>query len=166
MKKDLILCLLPVCLAATAHAQPTNAVLLSDDFSKLRPGMFSAGVVGAHMEYHYLPASLGQGNWQVSCFKSEASQRAWRVIRENGVSMMAEMFPLETKRRYYHHMIVAGDPLWQNYTICVRFAPGRGNEQSGLMFRYRNDRCYYFFGVKAEIYRLFLSQIVFTQNSL
>lgn len=30
------------------------AVLLDDNFDDLRPGMFSAGVIGAHAEYHYL----------------------------------------------------------------------------------------------------------------
>ncbi len=148
MKNDLFLCLLSTCLGASVYAQPPSTILLDDDFSSLRPGMFSAGVVGAHMEYHYLPASLGQGNWQVSCFKSVPSQRAWRVIRDNGVSMMAAMFPVETRQQHYHNMIVAGDPLWQNYTIHVRFAPGAGGQQSGFVFRYRNDRCYYFLGVK------------------
>jgi hypothetical protein len=102
------------------------------------------------MEYHYLPASLGQGNWQVSCFKSESSQRAWRVIREQGEAMMATMFTPETRATYTHPMVVAGDPLWQDYTVHVRFAPGAGDLQSGLMFRYRNDRCYYFFGVQGS----------------
>jgi len=127
-----------------------TAVLLEDDFSGLRCGMFSAGVVGAHVEYHYLPCSLGQGNWQVSCFRSVESQRAWRVIRKDGVSMMTEMFSMDAKRRNYHAMIVAGDPLWTDYTVRVRFAPDEGDERSGLAFRYRNDRCYYFFGVKGR----------------
>jgi len=148
MKKAVVLSLLFVCPGAFVSAQSHSAILLDDDFSTLRPGMFSAGVVGAHMEYHYLPASLGQGNWQVSCFKSVASQRAWRVIREGSDSMMAAMFPVTSKIQHYHPMIVAGDPLWQDYRLRVRFAPGTGDLQSGLVFRYRNDRCYYFFGVK------------------
>lgn len=150
MKNIGALSLLALWFCVGAYAQPRIAVLLNDDFSSLRPGMFSAGVVGAHMEYHYLPASLGAGNWQVSCFKSVPSQRAWRVIRENNVSMMAAMFPVTSKRQHYHHMIVAGDPLWKDYTANVRFAPGAGDLQSGLVFRYRNDRCYYFFGVKGD----------------
>jgi len=57
-------------------------VLLEDDFSTLPPGMFSSGVIGAHAEYHYIPQTSPKGNWVVSCFRSNGSQRAWRVIRE------------------------------------------------------------------------------------
>lgn len=35
---------------------------------------------GVHIEYHYLPAAAPKGNWAVSCFKSDGSQRAWRVV--------------------------------------------------------------------------------------
>jgi hypothetical protein len=150
MKKAFVLCLLVVVPGALVSAQSHTAILLDDDFSALRPGMFSAGVVGAHMEYHYLPASLGQGNWQVSCFKSVASQRAWRVIREGSDAMMAAMFPTTSAPQHTHPMIVAGDPLWQDYRLRVRFAPSAGGLQSGLVFRYRNDRCYYFFGVQGD----------------
>jgi len=151
MTKHIALCMLAICLGTVqAQMMTSSATLLDDDFSGLTPGMFSAGVVGAHMEYHYVPESLGEGNWQVSCFRSNESQRAWRVTQENGQSMMAQMSPIEETKPYLHHMIVAGDPLWKDYTVRVRFAPGTGKGQSGLMFRYRNDRCYYFFGVKGN----------------
>ena len=127
-----------------------QAVLLTDDFSGLEPGMFSSDVVGAHAEYHYLKALAPKGNWHVTCFKSEQSQRAWRVIREDGVWMMEEVFPRDKKLLHVHHMIVAGEPLWRDYTVRVRFSPQSDDEQSGLVFRYRNDRCYYFFGVKGR----------------
>ena len=57
-------------------------LLLEDGFGQLRPGMFSTGVVGAHTEYHYLPSSAPQGSWAVSSFRSDGSQRAWRVVEE------------------------------------------------------------------------------------
>jgi hypothetical protein len=44
-------------------------------------------------------------------------------------------------------MVIAGDELWGDYTVSVSFAPESKRGQSGLVFRYRNDRCYYFFGV-------------------
>ena len=31
-----------------------------------------------------------------------------------------------------------------------RFAPESDKGQSGIAFRYRNDRCYYFFGLKGD----------------
>ena len=93
MKHRLGSCLVALCLATTIYAQTTQLVLLEDDFSKLPPRMFSSGVVGAQAEYHFLPAVAQQGNWQVSCFRSDTSQRAWRVIADgdDGQAMVQSM---------------------------------------------------------------------------
>jgi hypothetical protein len=134
-----------------AQAAEGEFVLLDDDFSGLAPRMFSSGVVGAQAEYHFLPAVARQGNWQVSCFRSEGSQRAWRVIVEAGEHVMWQAFTNEKRDLPYNHpTIVAGDPLWTDYTMTVRFAPESKAHQSGMIFRYQNDRCYYFFGVEGE----------------
>jgi hypothetical protein len=45
---------------------------------------------------------------------------------------------------------VAGDPLWSNYRITADFAPSSDEGQSGIIFRYRNDRCYYFCGLSGS----------------
>ena len=127
-----------------------SIILLDEDFSGLPPGMFSAGVVGAHAEYHYLPQTAPKGHWLVSCFTTRSgSQRAWRVIRTEDQSMMHQTFV--NNSRHSHPMLassVPGDEFWRDYTVSVRFAPESDRGQSGLAFRYRNDRCYYFFGVK------------------
>jgi len=128
--------------ADTAHL---STVLLEDDFSGLRSGLFS-DVVGAHTEYHYLHESAGRGNWVVSSFKSVGSQRAWRVVEEDGHPVMLQG-STSKKHIHYHPMLVAGDDLWQDYTVTAVFAPESEAGQSGIIFRYRNDRCYYFFGV-------------------
>ena len=52
------------------------------------------------------------------------------------------------KERHTHPMVVAGDALWSDYTLKVRFAPGSTAGRSGVVFRYQNDRCYYFFGIE------------------
>lgn len=120
--------------------------LLADDFSGLEVGMFSTPV-GPHTEYHYLPQAAPKGNWAVSCFSWEpGAQRAWHVREENGNHIMVQTFD-NKKMKHTHPMIVTGDELWTDYTVQVRFAPDSVKGQSGLIFRYRNDRCYYFFGV-------------------
>ena len=75
-----------------AFASP--AVLLDDDFNELRPGMFSAGVIGAHAEYHYVHETAPKGNWVVSCFTSGTpEQRAWWVTAEEVPALvMPELF--------------------------------------------------------------------------
>lgn len=121
--------------------------------------MLSAGVIGAEAEYHYYPATAPRGAWEVSCFKSDASQRAWHVLREGGFGR-PYVYQASTsgahESGYTHPMLVAGDPLWENYALTVRFAPESRDNWSGVVFRYRNDRCLYFFGVKGDAAHLLL----------
>jgi WD40 repeat protein len=132
-------------------ATPAPVVVFHDDFAALKVEMLSAGVIGAEAEYHYVPKTGRQGNWEVSCFRSEASQRAWRVLREGGYGRKYVYQASSSGREessYTHPMLVAGDPQWSDYTLTVKFVPEAGDNWSGVIFRYRNDRCLYFFGVK------------------
>jgi rhamnogalacturonan endolyase len=139
-------------LALNASADSFNSrLLLQDDFNALPPGMFSAGVIGAHIEYHYLPEAAPKGNWAVSCFKNEGSQRAWRVIGEPGSRVMYQSYLTTTNdRAYTHSILIAGDELWQDYSVTVSFSPELTEGKNGVLFRYHNDRCYYFFGVEEK----------------
>ncbi len=122
---------------------------MDDDFSALRRGPFSVAV-GAHTEYHYLHEAAPRGNWAVSCFTPENGfMKAWQVRDENNDRMMIQTFQ-NRPGRHSHPMIVAGDSLWKDYTLIVRFAPESADGQCGVVFRYRNDRCYYFFGVNGD----------------
>ncbi len=141
-----IMCALTV-LSGTAFGE--EAVLLNDDFSGLRPGLFSAGVIGAHAEYHYVRETAPQGNWVVSCFTSGTpEQRAWWVIEQDGDAMLSQT--IYNRRKHSHPMVCTatkGGEFWRDYTVSVRFRPESDRGQSGVAFHYRNDRCYYFFGV-------------------
>ena len=143
---------------ALAGAEP-GEVVFQDDFSAMNVGMISAGVIGAEVEYHYFPQTAPHGNWEVSCFRSDASQRAWWVLRENGFGAKL-IYQASTSSRadsaYTHPMLIAGDVLWRDYTLSVTFAPESKANWSGAIFRYRNDRCLYFFGVKEDKACLFL----------
>ncbi|RPJ85605.1 MAG: hypothetical protein EHM18_09970, partial [Acidobacteria bacterium] len=122
-------------------------ILFEDRFSDLKAGLFSS-VVGAHTEYHYLPEAAPKGNWAVSCFVSDAeSQRAWRVVEEDGRKLMYQSFRNQ-RTNHFHPVLVAGDPLWRDYSVEAEFKPESAEDQSGVIFRYQNDRCYYFFGVQ------------------
>jgi len=122
-----------------------ESLLLEDDFSGFRPGLFSS-VVGAHTEYHYLPEVAPKGNWAVSTFRSSVpSQRAWRIVEHGGEPAMAQTY--NNKYRFYHPMLVSGDSAWRDYTMTVQLMPQTEDKQRGFVFRYLNDRCYYFLGV-------------------
>lgn len=141
-----------VCRAVLVFAIPitgwASETLLEDDFSAYRPGLFSS-VLGAHTEYHYLPEAAPKGNWAVSTFRSSVpSQRAWRVVAVDGEAAMAQFYA--NKYDWYHPMLVSGDPVWRDYAVSLRFTPQTEDGQRGLVFRYRNDRCYYFLGVDGQ----------------
>jgi len=144
-----ILSVLPL----AAAEPPAEKVLLEDGFDGLRSGpMFS--VVGAHAEYHYLPEIAPKGNWAVTTFNSDApSQLAWNVRRESGDAVMVQQYDSKStakKSRHTHPMLVAGDELWSDYTLTVRFAADHKDKQCGVIFRYQTDRSYYFFGVRGD----------------
>jgi len=131
-----------LCAAAVAE----DVVLLEGSFDAYPAGPV-LGVVGAHAEYHYLPESTPRGEWAVSTYRSDAeTQLAWRAIRVGGKAAM--LMASQNKFNHTHPVLVAGEPLWQDYTLEVDFAPTEGKGQSGVVVRYLNDRCYYFFGIE------------------
>lgn len=124
-----------------------NRVLLKDDFSALDTGLFTAPV-GAHTEYHFIPEACPQGNWSVSSFASgDIWGTAWQVKEEGSGKVLCQTY-LNRNQRWTHPMIIAGDSLWRDYRLTVRFEPENDSHYSGVAFRYRNDRCFYFFGVR------------------
>ncbi|MBT3269455.1 hypothetical protein HN371_20090 [Candidatus Poribacteria bacterium] len=125
-------------------------VLLEDRFGDLDEGMFSAPV-GAHTEYHYLPEAAPKGHWSVACFINPTS-RAWHVEERDGHRAMVQT--CENKASWTRPILVAGDALWTDYTVTARFAPDSRHGCSGIAFRYRNSRCYYFAGFDADGLRL------------
>ncbi len=144
---QVVLCVV-IC-SQTARAALDEVVLFEDGFNSLPPGMFSAGVIGAHAEYHYLRALAPKGNWVVACFRSESSQRAWHVLGEPGKRFMYQSYTASpAERRYTHPILCGGNELWRDYTLEAVFVPESQEGQSGILFRYHNNRCYYFFGVE------------------
>ena len=81
-----------VCVACDASEPLSETVLLEDDYSSYPSGLMF-DVVGAEMEYQYLPIAAPTGYWTVSTFKSDpASQRGWRVVQQSGESRIAQMY--------------------------------------------------------------------------
>ena len=107
--------------------------------------MFSA-LVGAHTEYHYLPEAAPHGNWNVACFASgQGAGTAWRIRETDDGKDLVQTF--KSKRADTHPMVIAGLAEWKDYTVEVEFAPQEKAGRTGVVFRYRNSRCYYFLGL-------------------
>ena len=148
MYRKIILIIVAITITLSACKHITfKQVLLRDDFSALDTGLFSAPV-GAHTEYHFLPEAAPKGNWVVSSFASgDAWGRAWKVIPAESGKTMCQTY-LNKSQQWTHPMIIAGDSLWRNYKLIVKFEPENYSQYTGIAFRYRNDRCFYFFGIK------------------
>ncbi len=134
-------------------------VLLTDDFSGLEEGLISAPV-GPHTEYHYLPEAGKKGNWEVTSFgtgKLTDWGYAWEIKKEGGRNIMHQNYSNLRQSRWIHPMIIAGDTLWKNYRFTTLFTPGNDSLTSGVAFRYRNSRQYYFFGVRGP--RVYISKV-------
>lgn len=106
-------------------------VLLEDDFEQLPSGTLSSGE-GAHTEYHFLPELIPRGHWQVASFyHDKESERAWKVFSHEERKVMAQT--VQYSKNFTHPMVIAGDSLWKDYKVSLRFAP-QDTAQSGLMF--------------------------------
>ena len=140
--KFTILIIIVSCLLTSCTSISSDGCLLFDDYRGLKRGSLSTDL-GAHTEYHFLPEASPKGNWAVS------NDRGWWAVHETD----GERFICQSRMdqiNYSHPMIIAGDEFWQDYKFAVRFVPESKQYQSGVVFRYQNDRCYYFFGVEGD----------------
>jgi|WetSurMetagenome_2_1015567.scaffolds.fasta_scaffold00001_500 rhamnogalacturonan endolyase len=134
-------------LATGCSKSKFDRILLNDNFSALDTGLFFAPV-GAHTEYHFLPEAAPKGNWVVTSFASgDLWGSAWQVKQEGTARVMCQTL-LNKSQQWTHPMIISGDSLWRNYTLKVKFSAENNLFSSGIAFRYLNDRCFYFFGVR------------------
>jgi len=164
MRTDLCI-LLTAFLVSLTGCHEFNKVLLRDDFSGLDSGLFSAPV-GPHTEYHYLHEAGPKGNWVVTCFRPGSDWgTAWQVKKEESTNIMCQTL-LNKSDHSSHPMIISGDSLWRDYTLKVRFRTYDVSQFSGVAFRYRNDRCFYFFGVKDSLVYLSLFKDGINFNTL
>ncbi|MBN2214398.1 MAG: hypothetical protein JW723_09145 [Bacteroidales bacterium] len=123
-----------------------DVILFSDDYKSLNRGSLTSGC-GAHTEYHYLPEAAPKGNWAVSTFRYNLPQ-SW-YVRESGRKRVICQKSYNPDA-HWHPMIITGNEFWRNYTVSTSFLPELKEYQCGIVFRYKNDRCYYFFGVKND----------------
>ena len=143
--KKLIACLSILLMLAWVDDKQT--IVLYDDFNNLPSGPMFAST-GAHTEYHYLREAAPKGNWAISTYRFR-TQNAWKIFSDKEDKVIYQQLKYEPGSDH-HPMLVAGNEFWKDYTFEAKFAPEEKKMQSGVVFRYRNDRCYYFFGVDSN----------------
>jgi rhamnogalacturonan endolyase len=125
--------------------------VFNDDFSSFEPGIISPPV-GPHTEYHFLKEAQLKGNWKVTSFyfSPRGADTAWSIVEKKGKKSMRQS--ITNRLQFTHPMISAGNSLWKDYSVEVKMTSEETDLRSGLIFRYHNDRQYYFFGLdKNEI---------------
>lgn len=169
MKKALVLyswlkmcCLLILLSLFSCSGNLSQTLLLEDEFDQLPAGFISSGT-GALTEYHYLPGSGQSGPWTVSSFSwQEGYHTAWEIVEGEEGNFLRQNFHnvneyLEPLHNHTRPMIVAGDSIWHDYKVEFAFSPMELMDQCGLVFKYKNDRCYYFYGMDGN--RLVLKMV-------
>lgn len=149
MNKVLFFVLTTAALTGCQVPSKTIKTLLFDDFSSIRRGPYSVDV-GAHTEYHYIHEAAPRSRWAVSTFTWETGfKNAWCIRQEGDDREMVQTFQNQPDN-HAHPLVVTGEPEWKDYVIKVQVTPESKILQSGVVFRYRNDRCYYFAGVSGD----------------
>lgn len=145
---SLLAIILILCLIITScQPEARQVVLLDEDFSQQYPGPLLTDI-GAHTEYHYLPEARPRSNWVVSTFRYNLPA-SWEIRSiDNNRKMMVQH--AANHNSHWHPMVITGSPFWTNYTLEAEFKPENLRARNGMVFRYRNDRCYYFLGLDDE----------------
>ncbi len=133
-------------------APGTRKILLREDFTSI-PGGPLGSELGAETEYHYLHQARPVGNWAVSTFRYNLPP-SWYVREKMGESYLCQ--DAVNRDKHWHPMVVAGSPFWKDYTVELRFVPDSSGRRTGLAFRYRHDRAYYFVGLENDSAKLML----------
>ena len=121
-------------------------VLLDEDFSGMPNGPLAYDV-GAHTEYHFLPEASPKSKWIVTTFRYNLPP-SWEIRTQNNQNVLVQNS--QNPNNHWHPMVVTGSAFWTDYNIDFQFHPKKTSSRNGLIFRYQNDRQYYFLGVEYD----------------
>jgi rhamnogalacturonan endolyase len=115
------------------------------DFSKLNPGSFGDFAAKGFPEYHYVPRQFTDG-WDIV---NNRGPEEWKVIDTNGKNALYYLgFNGSVWTSGFTYPILCyGDMLWEDYALEVSLTPLDRSDLNGILFRYRDGRHYYLFGL-------------------
>ncbi len=121
--------------------------VLDEHFAQFELGCFSPAV-GPQTEYHFLPEAMPRKGWSVACFATGlGADSAWDIQDTGNGKAMVQTH--HNEHQHTHPMVITGDFLWTDYMATTTFQP-KHHSRSGMMFRYHNNRCYYFVGFEKD----------------
>jgi rhamnogalacturonan endolyase len=122
-----------------------DSLLAFCDFSRLTPGRFGDFAVKGFPEYHYVPRQFTDG-WDIV---NNRGPEEWKVLDSDGRQSLCYLGYNETvwTHDYIYPMLCYGDTRWRDYTVEVLLSPYERKDLNGAVFRYRDGRHYYLFGL-------------------
>nr|MDA3824009.1 hypothetical protein [Bacteroidales bacterium] len=147
---------LSVILLSTCSGNLSQIVLFEDGFDQLPAGYISTDT-GPLTEYHYISGSGQMGAWTVSAFGSQKGYNtAWEMVESAQGNYLRQNYhavndDLELISPYTHPIIIAGDSIWHDYKVEFKFSPKGNLDKCGLVFKYQNSRCYYYYGMEGNM---------------
>jgi len=118
------------------------------DFSNLKPGRFGDFATRGFPEYHYVPRQFTDG-WDIV---NNRGPEEWKVIDSDGKNSLYYLgFNASVWTNEFTYPILCyGDILWKDYILEVSLSPLDRSALNGILFRYRDGRHYYLFGLDAD----------------
>jgi hypothetical protein len=118
------------------------------DFSKLKSGKFGDFATKGFPEYHYVPRQFTDG-WDIV---NNRGPEEWKVLKSDEKNSLCYLgFNTEAWTYEFTYPILCyGDILWKDYILEVNLTPVDRSDLNGILFRYRDGRHYYLFGLDKD----------------
>jgi rhamnogalacturonan endolyase len=124
--------------------------LLTEDFSTWPRGPLATDV-GAHTEYQYIAEARPQTRWTVATFRYNLPP-SWEIRKLNQKNVLVQS--AFNTDQHWHPLVQTGSAFWSDYCVEMEFQPAETNQRNGMVFRYQNNRCYYFLGIESDSVKL------------
>jgi len=123
-----------------------NSQLAFCDFSQIKPGKFGDFAARGFPEYHYVPRHFTDG-WDIV---NNRGPEEWNIIEADGKHSLQYLGYNKTvwTSGFTYPILCYGDVLWEDYTLEVTLTPVDRSDLNGILFRYRDGRHYYLFGLE------------------
>lgn len=132
-----------------------QSVIFKDHFDSI-PGGIIYSTISSQPYYFKEYIKTDKNDWKVATtLNSKGFDKAWRITSNDSIDFLAQTFT-NLDQDYNpislitHPLIVAGDRLWGDYTIEFKFSPLNTIDKCGVVFRFQDDRNFYFYGMEGN----------------
>lgn len=122
-------------------------VLFQEYFQSFKIGDFPyEPFLGAMGEYHYRPKSWYGGQWyDPTPIMGGGGAKTWHILEQDGLKFIEYSTAVQPNIGSLI-MLATGEADWTDYTVSCRLRLLLTSSAAGLIFRYNNSLCYYWFG--------------------